>query len=113
MRVSYLNREIVCKCGGISRTGQRNCLDCHAFYMRGWRSTHPLTNSQQHKDNCRSYAGVYLRRGKLQQQPCFNCGSEQSQMHHPDYNKPLLITWLCRSCHLFLHNVERETLGNF
>lgn len=71
--------------------------------MREFRKLNPLTTEQQKKDNCRSYAGVYLRRGLIKKLPCQNCGSEKSQMHHPDYDKPLEIVWLCRPCHLTLH----------
>ena len=71
--------------------------------MRLFRSIHDLTPEQRLKDNCRSYAGVYLRRGKLQREPCEKCGSESSQMHHDDYSKPLIVRWLCRWCHLALH----------
>ncbi len=71
--------------------------------MREWRKSHPLTPEQRWKDNCRSAAGVYKRRGYLTQQPCEVCGSLDSQMHHPDYNEPFLVNWLCRPCHLGLH----------
>ena len=71
--------------------------------MRAWRADHPLTEEQRLKDNARSYAGVYLRRGKLERKPCERCGSKDSQMHHDDYTKPLEIRWLCRRCHLDLH----------
>lgn len=91
-----------CKCGNLQRDGQRNCLECHAVGMRKWRKTHPLNDEQRKKDNCRSYAGVYLRRGKIKKQPC-ECGESDSQMHHEDYDKPLEVIWLCRECHLELH----------
>jgi len=74
--------------------------------MRKWRKTHKLTEEQKKKDNCRSYAGVYLRRGKITKSPCKECGDENSKMHHEDYDKPLEVTWLCRKCHLDLHNDE-------
>lgn len=83
--------------------GGRYCLGCSAAYMRAWRASRPMTDEQKRKDRCRSYAGVYLRRGKLQKQPCQNCGSEDSEMHHPDYSKPLEVEWLCRECHLDWH----------
>jgi hypothetical protein len=53
--------------------------------------------------NCRSYAKVYLRRGKLHPQPCVDCGAAEVEMHHEDYDQPLMVTWVCRSCHLARH----------
>lgn len=74
----------------------------HAAYMREWRKTHPLTPEQKKKDNCRSYANVYKKRGKLIPQPC-ECGSTNVEMHHVDYDKPLQVVWMCRKCHLEHH----------
>ena len=90
------------------------CLKCHRETMKIWRKSHPLTPEQKKKDNCRSYAYVYLKRGKLKKKPCQNCGSLESQMHHPDYNQPLFVSWLCRSCHLLvdIKIVYRETFSN-
>lgn len=62
-----------------------------------------LTPEQKRRANCRSYAFSYLRRGKLQKLTCEHCGSEDSQMHHEDYSKPLEVMWLCRICHMNLH----------
>lgn len=84
----------------------------HAAYMRQWRKTHPMTTEQRRKDNCRSIAGVYKRRGKLRPEPCADCGSPHVEMHHPDYSKPLQVEWLCRPCHLAVHsNVPRLTIS--
>lgn len=77
----------------------------HAAYMREWRKTHRLTAEQRRKDNCRSYAGIYLRNGKLTREPCFVCDAP-AQMHHPDYSQPLLVVWLCRAHHLMWHRLE-------
>jgi hypothetical protein len=50
------------------------------------------------KEISRAYALTYLRRGILKREPCQECGSPQSEIHHPDYTKPLLVRWLCRPC---------------
>jgi hypothetical protein len=83
--------------------GYKNKAD-HAAYMRQWRKTHPLTAEQRRRDIARSYAGVYKRRGKLVPQPCVQCGAP-AEMHHIDYNKPLLVTWICRKHH---HDLYKE-----
>jgi hypothetical protein len=75
--------------------------------MREWRRHHPLTEEQRVKDRARSYAGVYLRRGKIQREPCADCGGPGEQMHHADYSKPLEVTWLCVLCHRRRHDRER------
>jgi hypothetical protein len=86
----------------------RYCVPCHAQYMRQWRRTHEMSAEQRRKDTCRSYAHVYLRRGKLVRSDCVSCGSVESQMHHPDYSRPLHVVWLCRPCHLALHASEGQ-----
>lgn len=93
----------MCKCGEDSRPGQRDCKTCHAAYMRNWRKTHKMTLEQRKKDNARSYARMYLLRGKLLQQPCEVCEDPNTEMHHDDYDKPLEVRWLCRECHLDHH----------
>lgn len=40
------------------------------------------------------------RRGVLRKQPCSSCGStDRVEAHHPDYDEPLHIIWLCHNCH--------------
>lgn len=103
-----MKRKKVCgKCGiNPRRPTHAYCLTCHAKYMRDYRKNNPLTKSQRKKDNCRSYANVYFKRGKIIKTPCEKCGNINSQMHHPDYNKPTKIIWLCRKCHLAIHKME-------
>lgn len=71
--------------------------------MRAWRADHPLNPEQRFKMNSRCYANTYQRRGKLNPEPCEACGDPNSQKHHDDYSKPLQVRWLCRPCHLELH----------
>ena len=69
--------------------------------MRGHRPKHSeMTAERRARANARSYANVYLRRGKLVRQPCEVCGSDKVKMHHEDYSRPLRVRWLCRSHHL-------------
>ena len=95
--------EMICKCGNEAREGQRYCHACHAEYMRAWRKQHPLSGEQRKKDNARSYAGVYKRRGKLIPEPCQDCHTYEVKMLHEDYDNPLDVIWLCRECHLERH----------
>jgi len=95
--------QSTCRCGAQARDGQRVCRNCHAAYMRDWRKTHPLNSAQKKKANCRSYAHVYRDRGKIPRKPCERCGETKAEMHHHDYDQPLLVTWLCRECHLRHH----------
>lgn len=71
--------------------------------MREWRTNNPLNIEQRKKMNARSYAHVYVKRGKLKKEPCKICGNLDSQIHHPNYDKPIDIIWLCRKHHLELH----------
>ena len=72
--------------------------------MRATRPKHrDLPPEARRRANARSYARVYLQRGKIPRAGCRECGSDEAQMHHDDYDRPLEVTWLCRPCHLGLH----------
>lgn len=87
------------------------CLSCHALYMRLNRPVFSeLPAEAKRRSIARSYAHVYLKRGKLTKGPCMACGNENSQIHHEDYSKPLVVTWLCRPCHLSLHRAVGAVL---
>lgn len=70
-----------------------------------------MTEAQRVKDSARSYAGVYLKRGKIERESCVDCGNPESQMHHPDYGRPLEIVWLCRPCHMLRHDQSSVDAG--
>ncbi len=43
------------------------------------------------------------RSGKVIPQPCEVCGAGDAQMHHDNYDKPLVIRWLCQIHHTQEH----------
>lgn len=52
-----------------------------------------------------------IKLGKMEKKPCEICGNNNSQAHHDDYNKPLEVRWLCRSCHLAWHQEHTPVYG--
>ena len=47
-----------------------------------------------------------LRLGLIQRQPCAICGAERAEAHHPRYDQPLVVEWLCRRHHRQHHAKE-------
>lgn len=50
-----------------------------------------------------------IRSGKIISAPCFVCG-EKAEAHHPDYDQPLDVVWLCPAHHKQLHAEHRKYL---
>lgn len=51
-----------------------------------------------------------IRKGLLIRGPCSICGAEKAHGHHPDYEFPLAVVWLCASCHRKVHAKTPEIL---
>lgn len=85
------------------------CKNCENAYQREYRKNYNPTVPYQKKEKSRSCARQGLRRGKLIRKPCEKCGNAKAEMHHEDYDKPLEVTWLCRECHLDLHNERNRS----
>ena len=64
-----------------------------------------MNHSHQVKDIARNKLTAALSSGKIiRPANCLKCGSTKNiQGHHPDYNKPLEVIWLCLKCHKAEH----------
>ena len=55
-----------------------------------------------------------LKKGKLVKQPCFVCGIENVEAHHPSYSEDmfLAVVWLCKKHHTEIHSKYPNLLSN-
>jgi hypothetical protein len=54
-----------------------------------------------------------IRDGKIKRWPCQVCGHEYAEGHHPDYDRPLDVVWLCvkhhKETHKLANHLERQS----
>jgi ribosomal protein S27AE len=55
------------------------------------------------RTQCHNAVSRAIKSGKLIRQSCEKCGNENSLAHHEDYDKPLMVNWLCQPCHKKRH----------
>lgn len=104
--------KITCrKCGAYLELNRiylkTECKNCENAYHRQYKKNYTPPLPQQKKQKSRSSARDRLRRGKLIRKPCEKCGAAKAEMHHEDYTKPLEVNWLCRKCHMDLHQQRK------
>ncbi len=110
-----------------------HCKACHRLVRRSWemrnrgkvRATRrrnetraSRTGRDRGKEAVRAVVARALLRGDLvKPAACETCGGHEEfghdgrsllHAHHPDYNQPLDVAWLCASCHQRLHSVYEE-----
>ena len=58
----------------------------------------------QKEDRARRIFYYHFNKGEIKKiELCQICGKKETEPHHFDYDKPLEVVWLCRSCHKYLH----------
>lgn len=69
-----------------------------------------LSDSEKRKIIARNTAYRDRKAGKIKTPKlCMHCGFKRKlEMHHPDYNKPRLIIWLCKKCHEDVHSERKQ-----
>ena len=74
--------------------------ESHQAAAKRWGAKHP----ERRKANIA--LGNALRDGRLFKTPCQACGEIKVEGHHPDYDQPLDVVWLCGSHHKEVHEME-------
>lgn len=83
---------------------------------RQWKAANPEAVRQHNREAARRYREknrekvkarytlhTELRAGRMQVQPCEQCGA-RGEAHHENYSKPLEVRWLCKIHHESLHH---------
>ena len=81
------------------KNGGRKRTDRQLLSAKEWRTENPEKEKASRKTR-----GA-IKNGIIQKPPvCSLCKNEGKIIaHHPDYNTPLYIRWLCASCHKLIH----------
>jgi len=73
----------------------------HARAHKKWGSQNPQRRAAQ------VAIGNAVRDGRVQPWPCLICGAK-AEAHHPDYDRPLDVVWLCSPHHKQAHALVKE-----
>lgn len=71
--------------------------------VSAWKVSHPKRRAAQ------VALGNAVRSKKIIPLPCLICG-EKAEAHHPDYDRPLDVVWLCPSHHKQTHALSRKLM---
>jgi hypothetical protein len=86
---------------------------CHAR-KAGWdlplRRPHRPKSGNLTKSESRRQFTDALKQGRIRRPTrCEECGEKgYVEGHHPDYQRPLYVEWLCSTCHHEIHSEERR-----
>ncbi len=80
------------------RAAQPHRMANNFAHSQAWRNEFP---NRRRAQNLVAHA---LRSGKLAKQPCWVCGCS-AVAHHPDYDRPLDVVWLCQAHHKQAHAI--------
>lgn len=113
MSDGHLNKCKECTKKDVDAHRQLNLEKIRAYdRSRGNRQGYEYTKSYRaandEKYSAHSKVAYALKVGKLSKQPCFICGSENTEAHHPDYSSPLGVVWLFPAHHKQAHAMAKK-----
>lgn len=117
MADGHLNKCIECTKRDVSAHRQANLERIRAYDAMRASQPHRMRLRQRvereyraaNPERVRAASAVAraVRNGSLQRWPCEICGNTKSLAHHPDYTRPLLVTWLCQPHHKQAHALAK------
>lgn len=87
----------------MSKLDMANAL--YYLVMREYKRRSKLRNREINRISQLVIAAI--KAGEITQERCVICGSLESECHHPDYDFPVCMVWLCRTHHKEVHAKSR------
>lgn len=78
--------------------------ESHEAASLRWAAKHPERRKASH------IVSNAIRDGHLHKDPCHICGNLKVEGHHPDYDRPLDVVWLCSTHHKQTHALAANEL---
>lgn len=80
---------------------KENNIEKHREYKRRYMRQYRRLAKDKIKRLARSEVNKAVQAGRMiRPDNCTSCGGKgKIEGHHPDYNKPLEVQWLCAACH--------------
>lgn len=69
----------------------------------GYHSEYRWKEKNKEKVNVERLLQYAVKKGLVKKSPCIVCQNPKAVAHHPDYAKPLEVTWLCHIHHSEIH----------
>jgi len=118
---TYCSRQ----CGAKGRWADKplpNCLVCgepvksrrNSYCSKSCSNKAKWIGAKTAVDKDKAYQASQIARRLNGDMPaaCSRCGSTDKLVkHHPDYDKPLDVVWLCRKCHRKAHDFPQPTVS--
>lgn len=79
-------------------------------FLNNWYKEYFSDEARKEKKNVRNTLNNALNRGEVKKGVCEVCQEEKVEAHHPDYNKPLDVKWLCKIHHGELRWIKTNLL---
>lgn len=80
------------------------CRYCYNQYQRDYNKSQISIK----KNKARNIANLLVRSGIIIMEPCKLCGDNEAEKHHPNYDNPSDVTFLCKNCHTDFHKLQRK-----
>lgn len=114
MADGHLNKCKDCVKGRVAKHREANIDRIRAYDReRGFRGGpgHVAKYKAAHPERRAAQVAVSnaVRDGRLIPLPCFVCG-EKAEAHHPDYDRPLDVVWLCPPHHKQAHALANKLM---
>ncbi len=78
------------------------CRECTKLVKKTWKRC-----DTKIKASIRDIVRRAIKKGHIFPKSCEVCGNFRTHAHHDDYTKPLVVRWLCNSCHQKHHKPKK------